>query len=72
MNRPAMLLAALVSFGIGIALLITGQNLILPLSVMQQRAGGMPWYITWVMVWITALCAVALGGFLISATVRRK
>jgi hypothetical protein len=32
----------------------------------------MPWYITWAMVWITVLCAVALGGFLVSATVRKK
>ena len=72
MNRISIIAAALGSFGIGIALLITGQNLILPLPVMQQRAGGMPWYITWAMVWITVLCAAALGGFLISATVRRK
>ena len=72
MNRIAIIAAAIASFGIGIALLITGQNLILPLPVMQQRAGGMPWYITWAMVWITVLCSLALGGFLISATVRRK
>ena len=72
MNRIAIIAAAIASFGIGIALLIAGQNLILPLPVMQQRAGGMPWFITWAMVWITVLCAVVLGGFLISATVRRK
>jgi len=72
MNRIAIVAAAIASFGIGIALLIAGQNLILPLPVMQQRAGGMPWFITWAMVWITVLCSVALGGFLISATVRRK
>ena len=72
MNRTAILLAAIVSFAIGIAIFIAGQNLILPLPVMQQRAGGMPWYITWAMVWITVLCAVALGGFLIAATMRRK
>ena len=72
MNRIAIVAAAIASFGIGIALLIAGQNLILPLPVMQQRAGGMTWYITWAMVWITVLCAVVLGGFLISATVRRK
>ena len=72
MNRIAIIAAAIVSFGIGIALLITGQNLILSLPVMQQRAGGMPWYLTWAMLWITVLCAAALGGFLISATVRRK
>jgi hypothetical protein len=72
MNRTAIIAAAIVTFGVGIALLIAGQNLILPLPVMQQRAGGMPWYLTWAMVWITVLCAAALGGFLISATVRRK
>jgi len=72
MNRTAIIVAAIVTFGIGIALLISGQHLILPLPVMQQRAGGMPWYITWAMVWITVLCAVTLGGFLISATVRKR
>jgi hypothetical protein len=72
MNRSAIIAAAIVTFVIGIALLVAGQNLILPLPVMQQRAGGMPWYITWAMVWITVLCAVALGGFLVSATVRKK
>jgi len=72
MNRTAMIAAAIVTFGIGVAILILGQNLILPLPVMQQRAGGMPWYITWAMVWVSVLCAVALGGFLIAATVKKK
>ena len=71
MNRTAILLAAIVSFAIGIAIFIAGQNLILPLAVMQQRAGGMPWYITWAMVLITVACAMVLSGFLVSAT-RRK
>ena len=71
MNRTAILLAAIVAFAIGVALLITGQNLILPLSVMKERAGGMPWYITWAMVLITVACAMVLSGFLVSAT-RRK
>jgi hypothetical protein len=72
MNRNGMLAAAILTFVVGIAILLAAQNLILPLPVMQQRAGGMPWYITWAMVWITVLCAVALGGFLISAVVRKK
>jgi len=72
MNRTAMIAAAIVTFGIGVAILILGQNLILPLPVMQERSGGMPWYITWAMVWISVLCAVALGGFLIAATVKKK
>ena len=71
MNRTGMLLAAIVSFAIGLALLITGKNLILPLSVMKERAGGMPWWITWAMVLVTVSCAIVLGGFLVAAT-RRK
>ena len=71
MNRVSIIAAALGSFGIGIALLITGQNLILPLPVMQQRAGGMPWYITWAMVLITVSCAMVLGGFLVASTRKR-
>jgi len=72
MNRTAILLAAIVAFAIGVALLITGQNLILPLSVMKERAGGMPWYITWAMVWVSVACCVALGGFLVAATMKKK
>jgi hypothetical protein len=71
MNRTAMLLAAIASFGIALAILIAGQNLILPLSVMKERAGGMPWFLTWAMVLITVSCAMVLGGFLVAAT-RRK
>jgi len=71
MNRTAILLAAIVAFAIGVALLITGQNLILPLSVMKERAGGMPWYITWAMVLITVSCAMVLGGFLVASTRKR-
>ena len=72
MNRPVILISALVSFGIAIATAILGWNLILTLPTMQQRGGGGPWYVTWAMVWVTALCAVALGGFLIASTARKK
>ena len=72
MNRTALVAAAILTFGIAITTLILGQNLILPLDVMVQRAGGMPWYITWAMVWVSVLCAITLGGFLIMATVRKK
>ena len=71
MNRAAIVLAAIVTFGLAIANLVLAQNLILPLSIMKQRAGGMPWYVTWGMVWVSVFCCVALGGFLL-ASVRRK
>ena len=72
MNRVAIVIAALVTFGVAVTVIILGQNLILPLPVAAERGAGVPWYITWAMVWVTVLCAVALGGFLIAATVRKR
>lgn len=72
MNRPVIVIAALVTFVLGIATYILGQNLILSLPTMQQRGGGGPWYVTWAMVWITVLCAVVLGWFLLASTVRKR
>jgi hypothetical protein len=71
MNRTAILLAAIACFGLAITNLVLAQNLILPLSVMKERAGAMPWYITWAMVWVSVACCVTLGGFLVAAT-RKK
>ena len=72
MNRAAIVIAALVTFVLAVAVIILGQNLILPLNVAAERGAGVPWYLTWAMVWVTVLCAVALGGFLIASTVRKR
>ena len=72
MNRAAIVIAALVTFVLAVAVIVLGQNLILPLNVAAERGAGVPWYLTWAMVWVTVLCAVALGGFLIASTVRKK
>ena len=72
MNRIAIIVAAIVTFGIAITNYVLGQNLTLPLSVMRDRAGAMPWYITWAMVWVSVLCCLVLGGFLIASTARKK
>lgn len=72
MNRPAIVIAALVTFLLGLAAYLLGQNLILSLPTMQQRGGGGPWYVTWAMVWITVLCAVVLGWFLLASMTRKR
>lgn len=72
MNRSAIIIAAIVTFGLAAAAVILGQNLILSYDVSAQRGAGVPWYITWIMVWVTVLCAVALGGFLLKSTAPRK
>jgi hypothetical protein len=67
MNRVAILVAAIVTLGVGVAVIILGQRLILPLAVSTERGAGVPWYVTWAMVWVTVGCALALSGFLVSS-----
>jgi hypothetical protein len=67
MNRIGILIAAVLSFVLAIVLIVLGQRLILSLPVMIERGAGMPWYITWAMVWVTVGCAVVLGAYLLSS-----
>jgi hypothetical protein len=67
MNRVAVLLAGIVCLVLSVALFILGQRLILPLPVATERGAGVPWYVTWAMVWVTVGCALALGGFLFAS-----
>lgn len=67
MNRTAILLAAFVVVVIGLLNVVLGSNLIMPLSLAQERGAGVPWYLVWGMVLITLLSALALCGFLISS-----
>jgi hypothetical protein len=71
MNRIAIVVAAVVCFGLGAGNLMLGQNLILPLPQMIERGAEVPWYLTWIIVWMTALCAFSLGAFLFTS-LRRK
>ena len=70
MNRIAVLITALAAFGIAVANVILGQRLILPLPVATERGAEVPWYLAWGMVWVSVMCAAALGVFLISSTLR--
>ena len=72
MNRVAIVISGIGAFALGVANIVLGQNLILPLPKMVERGAGVPWYLTWAIVWLTALCSFALGAFLISATLRKK
>lgn len=67
MNRVAILVAAVASLGLAVASFVLGQRLILPLPVVTARGAEVPWYITWGMVWVTVVCAFALGWFLLSS-----
>ena len=72
MNRSAIVISVLVLLGLAIANVLLGSNLITPLAVAEERGAGVPWYIVWSMVGLTAGCALVLGGFLLAATAKRK
>ena len=65
MNRVAILISGIAAFALGVANIVLGQNLILPLPKMIERAAEIPWYLTWGIVWLTTLCAFSLGAFLL-------
>jgi hypothetical protein len=67
MNRVAVLITAVVVVAIGLANVVLGRNLIMPLAVATERGAGVPWYLVWGMVLITLFSAFALGGFLVSS-----
>ena len=69
MNRPAILLAAIATLALAVGNVVLGRNLIMPLARAQERGAGVPWYIVWTMIGLTVLCALALGLFLVRATV---
>jgi hypothetical protein len=67
MNRPAIVVAAIIVLALAVANIILGRSLIMPLAVAQERGAGMPWYIVWTMISLTVLSAIALGLFLLSS-----
>ena len=72
MNRTAILLAALVVFGLAFANIVLGANLVLSLEAARERGAGAPWYVVWAMIGVTVASAVVLGGFLLGAGLRKK
>jgi hypothetical protein len=72
MNRTAILIAAIVVFALAAANVMLGVNLVMPLSVAQERGAGAPWYVVWTMMTVTVGSAIALGVFLLGASLGKK
>lgn len=71
MNRVATLLAAMAVAVLAYANVEVGRNLMMPLSVAQERGIGQPWYLVWGLIVVTVACAVALIAFLVASSLRR-
>jgi hypothetical protein len=67
MNRPGILIAALITVALGVANILLGRGLITPLALAQERGAEVPWYLVWTMIMLTVLCAVTLGVFLVGS-----
>jgi hypothetical protein len=67
MNRDAVkwIVGAILVLGLAPVTVIFGMTL-LPSMVAAQKGGTLvPWTLTWGMIWMTALIAVALAGLLV-------
>jgi hypothetical protein len=71
MHRPAIIVAAIASFGLAVFSFILGVNLVPTLATLTERGLVAPWYVVWVMIWLTVLSAVTLGVFLIVTVTRQ-
>lgn len=71
-NGIAWILGAIVVLGLGASSVILGVNLMPTGAVLESKLGTLaPWILTWGMIWITVLTAVALAGFLVATGVRK-
>jgi uncharacterized membrane protein len=67
MNRNVWIVAGLVVIALGIVNVILGTNLVPTIAVAQERGTAAGWWLIWVVIALTVVCAVALGGFLLAA-----
>jgi hypothetical protein len=69
MNRDSLgwIAGAVVVLGLAAFALVLGRNLLPPSEVMQSKLNTIaPLIITWGMIWITIIIALALAGFLLA------
>ena len=66
MNRDAVkwIVGAIAVLGLAVVSLILGQTLLPSSSVAQKGGTEVPWLLTWGVILVTALIAVAIAGFL--------
>jgi hypothetical protein len=67
MNRSVWIVAGIVVIALGIVNVILGTSLVPTITVAQERGTAAGWWLIWVVIALTVVCAVALGGFLLAA-----
>lgn len=71
MNQNAVkwIIAAIAVLGLAAGCVMFGVNLLPPRIVAEERGTVAPWLLTWAMIWMTALIAVAIAAFLVATAV---
>ena len=67
MNRSVWIAAGIVVLALGVLNIVLGLNLVPTIGVAQQKGTAAGWWLIWVVIGLTVVCAVALGGFLVAA-----
>jgi hypothetical protein len=67
MNRNVWIVAGIVVLAIAILNVILGMNLVPTKAIAEERGTAPGWWLIWVVIAISVICAVSLGGFLVAA-----
>jgi len=73
MNRNPVkwIVSAIAVLGLAPVSVLFGMTLLPARSVAQEAGTLVPWVLTWAVIWMTALIAVVLAGFLIATGMRK-
>jgi len=63
--KTARVLFTILSLVLAVSSWVFGLSLLPSMALAQERGTFVPWLVTWTMIWLTTLSAVALAGFLV-------
>lgn len=70
MTRPLVLIGALGSLVLSLAVLLLAWNLLPNAVEAEERGVYAAWIVTWIMAWTAILCGVVLGVYMLLAVLR--
>ena len=67
MNRSVWIVAGIVVLAVGLLNVVLGTYLVPTLQVAAEKGTAPGFYLIWAVIALIAICAIALGGFLLAA-----
>jgi hypothetical protein len=69
MNRAVWIVVGVVVFALGLLNIVLGMTLLPAMAEAQEKGVIAGWWLVWCVIALSAMSAVALGGFLLAAGV---